>query len=270
MGSGSRAERYQVVIHTDAADADGVRRDGALRARRGAGQRGDVAAHGVRRRAGRDVCTGDGDVVSVGRRTRTIPPTSAARSRNGTVGVVTRGREPLHRGPPRQALGRRRRDEPGQHDPALSPAPPPGPRGQDAHGDGTVTARPRSSRVRVRCIASAPPLPEGTEVELPTPPGPTPRPPFQRGSPVRGLGSAAGTGTRGDGGGRVITRPPAAAAKAGTRACRNGTPLGSARRRGNRRDLSMSIADPPGSAAAAAKAGTPPCRIRHMSITVPK
>ncbi|MDE2983701.1 MAG: DUF222 domain-containing protein [Gemmatimonadota bacterium] len=73
MGSGSRAERYQVVVHTDAAtlsergetgrsELDGVR----------------VCAETSRRMAcdAARVAMGhrDGEVVSVGRRTRTIPP----------------------------------------------------------------------------------------------------------------------------------------------------------------------------------------------------
>ncbi|MYH51903.1 MAG: DUF222 domain-containing protein, partial [Gemmatimonadetes bacterium] len=72
-GSGSRAERYQVVVHTDAAtlaergetgrsELDGVR----------------VSAETSRRMAcdAARVAMGhrDGEVVSVGRRTRTIPP----------------------------------------------------------------------------------------------------------------------------------------------------------------------------------------------------
>ncbi|MDE2985876.1 MAG: DUF222 domain-containing protein, partial [Gemmatimonadota bacterium] len=73
VGSGSRAERYQVVVHTDAAtlsergetgrsELDGVR----------------VSAETSRRMAcdAARVAMGhrDGEVVSVGRRTRTIPP----------------------------------------------------------------------------------------------------------------------------------------------------------------------------------------------------
>ena len=73
VGSGSRAERYQVVVHTDAAtlmergetgrsELDGVR----------------VSAETSRRMAcdAARVAMGhrDGDVVSVGRRTRTVPP----------------------------------------------------------------------------------------------------------------------------------------------------------------------------------------------------
>ena len=72
-GSGSRAERYQVVIHTDTAtlmergetgrsELDGVRVS-AETSRRMACDAARVA-----------MCHRDGEVVSVGRRTRTIPP----------------------------------------------------------------------------------------------------------------------------------------------------------------------------------------------------
>ena len=73
VGSGSRAERYQVVVHTDAAtlsergetgrsELDGVRVC-AETSRRMACDAARVA-----------MCHRDGEVVSVGRRTRTIPP----------------------------------------------------------------------------------------------------------------------------------------------------------------------------------------------------
>ena len=73
VGSGSRAERYQVVVHTDAAtlmergetgrsEVDGVRVS-AETSRRMACDAARVA-----------MCHRDGDVVSVGRRSRTIPP----------------------------------------------------------------------------------------------------------------------------------------------------------------------------------------------------
>ena len=73
VGSGSRAERYQVVVHTDAAtlmergetgrsELDGVRVS-AETSRRMACDAARVA-----------MCHRDGEVVSVGRRTRTIPP----------------------------------------------------------------------------------------------------------------------------------------------------------------------------------------------------
>ena len=71
-------------------------------------------------------------------------------------------------------------------------------------------------------IGSAPPLPEVTG-EAAGAPAPTPQPPVQRRPPLRRLGGPAVAGTRGDGGGRVITRPLVAAAKPGTRACQNGT-----------------------------------------------
>ncbi|MDE2975723.1 MAG: DUF222 domain-containing protein [Gemmatimonadota bacterium] len=73
VGSGSRAERYQVVVHADAAtlaergetgrsELDGVRVS-AETSRRMACDAARVA-----------MCHRDGEVVSVGRRTRTIPP----------------------------------------------------------------------------------------------------------------------------------------------------------------------------------------------------
>ena len=73
VGSGSRAERYQVVVHADAAtlaergetgrsEFDGVRVS-AETSRRMACDAARVA-----------MCHRDGEVVSVGRRTRTIPP----------------------------------------------------------------------------------------------------------------------------------------------------------------------------------------------------
>ena len=73
VGSGSRAERYQVVVHADAAtlaergetgrsELDGVRVS-AETSRRMACDAAPVA-----------MCHRDGEVVSVGRRTRTIPP----------------------------------------------------------------------------------------------------------------------------------------------------------------------------------------------------
>ena len=73
VGSGSRAERYQVVVHTDAA---------TLAER---GETGRSELDGVRvcaetsRRMACDaawvaMCHRDGEVVSVGRRTRTVPP----------------------------------------------------------------------------------------------------------------------------------------------------------------------------------------------------
>ena len=73
VGSGSRAERYQVVVHTDAAtlaergetgrsELDGVRVS-AETSRRVACDAARVA-----------MCHRDGEVVSVGRRRRTIPP----------------------------------------------------------------------------------------------------------------------------------------------------------------------------------------------------
>ena len=72
-------------------DADGARRDGTLRARRGAGQRGDIAAHGVRRRAGRDVSPGRRSGERGAADGAPSPRTSAARWRNGTAAAAIRG-----------------------------------------------------------------------------------------------------------------------------------------------------------------------------------
>ena len=54
IGSGTRAERYQVMVHCDAAIARSRRRARPLGSGRDSRFRGDVAAHGVRCRGGRD------------------------------------------------------------------------------------------------------------------------------------------------------------------------------------------------------------------------
>ena len=136
VGSGSRAGRYQVVVHTEAAtlmergetgrsELDGVR----------------VSAETSRRLAcdAARVAMGhrDGDVVSLGRRTRTIPPhiRRALEERDRGCrypGCASRFTEAHH--VKHWADG-------GETSLAntilaLPPAPPPGPRGQDAPGDG--------------------------------------------------------------------------------------------------------------------------------------
>ena len=85
----------------------------------------------------------------------------------------------------------------------------------------TVTARPRSSRAKVRCWGARPRCrrsPGSYRSPRPHPPTASPTAP-----PLRRLGGAAVAGAQGAGGGGVIRRPPVAAAKPGTRACRNGT-----------------------------------------------
>ena len=87
-------------------DAGGARRDGTVRARRGAGERGDIAAHGVRRRAGRDVSPGRRSGER-GAADAHHPPAHPPRARGTGPRLSLSGmREPLHRGPPRQTLGR--------------------------------------------------------------------------------------------------------------------------------------------------------------------
>ena len=173
VGSGSRAERYQVVVHTDAAtlmergetgrsELDGVR----------------VCAETSRRMAcdAARVAMGhrDGEVVSVGRRRRTIPPhirraleerdrgcrypgcasrfTEAHHVKHwadggetslaNTILLCRRHHRLVHEGGTRMALDR----------------------------DGKAAFFARAGEV----IASAPPLPVGAEVELPAPPAPPP------------------------------------------------------------------------------------------------
>ena len=173
VGSGSRAERYQVVVHTDAAtlmergetgrsELDGVRVS-AETSRRMACDAARVA-----------MCHRDGEVVSVGRRTRTIPPhirraleerdrgcrypgcasrfTEAHHVRHwadggetslaNTILLCRRHHRLVHEGRTRMAMDR----------------------------DGKATFFTRAGEV----IASPPPLPVGTKVELPTPPAPPP------------------------------------------------------------------------------------------------
>ena len=173
VGSGSRAERYQVVVHTDAAtlaergetgrsELDGVRVS-AETSRRMACDAARVA-----------MCHRDGEVVSVGRRTRTIPPhirraleerdrgcrypgcasrfTEAHHVKHwadggetslaNTILLCRRHHRLVHEGGTRLALDR----------------------------DGKAAFFTREGQV----IGSAPPLPEGTEVELPAPPPPPP------------------------------------------------------------------------------------------------
>ncbi len=173
VGSGSRAERYQVVVHTDAAtlkergetgrsELDGVR----------------VSAETSRRMAcdAARVAMGhrDGEVVSVGRRTRTVPPhirraleerdrgcrypgcasrfTEAHHVKHwadggetslaNTVLLCRRHHRLVHEGRTRMAMDR----------------------------DGKAVFFARAGQV----IASAPPLPQRAEVELPAPPAPSP------------------------------------------------------------------------------------------------
>ena len=171
--SGSRAERYQVIVHTDAAtlkergetgrsELDGVRVS-AETSRRMACDAARVA-----------MCHRDGEVVSVGRRTRTIPPhirraleerdrgcrypgcasrfTEAHHVKHwadggetslaNTVLLCRRHHRLVHEGRTRMAMDR----------------------------DGKAAFFTRAGQV----IASAPPLPERVGVELPAPPAPSP------------------------------------------------------------------------------------------------
>ena len=173
VGSGSRAERYQVVVHTDAAtlaergetgrsELDGVRVS-AETSRRMACDAARVA-----------MCHRDGEVVSVGRRTRTIPPhirraleerdrgcrypgcasrfTEAHHVKHwadggetslaNTILLCRRHHRLVHEGRTRMAMDR----------------------------DGKAAFFTRAGQV----IGSAPPLPERAEVELPATPTPPP------------------------------------------------------------------------------------------------
>ena len=171
VGSGSRAERYQVVVHTDAAtlsergetgrsELDGVRVCAETSRRMAC----DAARVAMSHR--------DGEVVSVGRRTRTVPPhirraleerdrgcrypgcasrfTEAHHVKHwadggetslaNTILLCRRHHRLVHEGRTRMALDR----------------------------DGKAVFFTREGRV----IASAPPLAEGVADELPTPPVP--------------------------------------------------------------------------------------------------
>ena len=171
VGGGSRAERYQVVVHTDAAtlsergetgrsELDGVRVSAETSRRMAC----DAARVAMSHR--------DGEVVSVGRRTRTVPPhirraleerdrgcrypgcasrfTEAHHVRHwadggetslaNTILLCRRHHRLVHEGGTRMALDR----------------------------DGKAVFFTREGRV----IASAPPAAEGVANELPTPPVP--------------------------------------------------------------------------------------------------
>ena len=173
VGSGSRAERYQVVVHTDAAtlsergetgrsELDGVRVCAETSRRMAC----DAARVAMSHR--------DGEVVSVGRRTRTIPPhirraleerdrgcrypgcasrfTEAHHVKHwadggetslaNTILLCRRHHRLVHEGKTRMAMDR----------------------------DGKAVFFTRAGAV----IASAPPLPEGAGLELPAPPAPPP------------------------------------------------------------------------------------------------
>ena len=125
VGSGTRAERYQVMVHCDAAtlaaegepgrsDLDGIRVS-AETSRRMACDAAVVAM----------VHAKDGSMLSVGRRTRTIPPHIRRALEERDRGCrFPRVWLSVHRGASREALGRRGRDEPPEHAAALPAAPP--------------------------------------------------------------------------------------------------------------------------------------------------
>ena len=226
VGSGSRAERYQVVVHTDAAtlaehgetgrsELDGVRVSAEISRRMAC----DTARVAMGHR--------DGEVVSVGRRRRTIPPhirraleerdrgcrypgcrsrfTEAHHVRHwadggetslaNTILLCRRHHRLIHEGRTRMAMDR----------------------------DGKAAFFTRAGAV----LGGSPPLPEVTR-QLSEPPPPPPdrlsngAPRFVDSAVPLSLELAALEA------GGVIGRPRVAAAKPGTRACRNGT--------GHRRD----------------------------------
>ena len=111
--SGTRAERYQVMVHCDAAtlaaegepgrsDLDGIR-----------GLRGNVAAHGVRCRGGRDGPRPGRVGAERGPQDAHDSAAHPAGAGGARPGMPFSGvRLPVHRGASREALGRRGRDEP--------------------------------------------------------------------------------------------------------------------------------------------------------------
>ena len=139
--SGSRAERYQVVLHVEAATLAEEGRARPLRARgRHPNCRGNCPTAGVRREPGRgEPRRGQpgrgqprrgrlnpgpgpmGSVLDVGRKTRTIPPALRraldARDRGCRFPRVW---APLHRRPSHRALGGWRRNQAGQCSPSMS------------------------------------------------------------------------------------------------------------------------------------------------------
>ena len=114
--SGTRAERYQVMVHCDAATLAAEGEPGTLGSGRDSRFRGDVAAHGVR-------CGGGGDGACEGRLDAERGPTDAHNSAAYSAGArgagpgmpIPRVRVQVHRGASREALGRRGRDEPPEH-----------------------------------------------------------------------------------------------------------------------------------------------------------
>lgn len=111
--SGTRPERYQVVLHVDGST---LRANGEPdRSHLSDGTR--VSAETSRRlscdagvvRATRGPRGPRGEVLDMGRRTRTVPPAlrRALEIRDGGV-PLPRMRDPVHRGPPHRPLGRRR------------------------------------------------------------------------------------------------------------------------------------------------------------------
>ena len=138
--SGARAERFQVTVHTEMATLE---KDGEPGRSEVDGVR--VSAESSRRMA----CDAavvpmthlGGEVMGVGRKTRTIPPHIRRALEERDRGLPLPGvREPVHRGASCHPLGRRGRDEPGEHGAAVQTASPSGPRG--SHPD---VAEPRGS-----------------------------------------------------------------------------------------------------------------------------
>ncbi len=129
--SGSRAERYQVVLHVEAAT---LREEGEPG--RSELEDGTRVAAETARRLSCDASRvevrhdADGSVLDVGRKTRTVPPALSARARRQRPRMPLSWLwAPLHGRPPHRALGRRRRDEAQELHLALQTPPQEGPRG---------------------------------------------------------------------------------------------------------------------------------------------